>query len=120
MKRLLIFLLTVLLLMLVACGGDDGSSDNVNTTGETGNKVTVEASNFEFDHEEYEANAGEVTVELVNKEGMHGITIDGVDGFEIQNDGSTPVTLDPGEYTIRCSVICGPGHADMISTLVVK
>ncbi len=38
----------------------------------------------------------------------------------ISGNGSEVVNLKPGEYTIRCSVPCGQGHAEMVSKLVAE
>ncbi|RPF53223.1 cytochrome C oxidase subunit II [Aquisalibacillus elongatus] len=120
MKKWLLGMLVVFIMFLAACGGDEGSNEENHTQADPSNKITLEASNFEFNQDEYQAESGDVTVELKNVEGMHGITIDGVSGFEIDGDGSKTVNLEPGEYTIRCSIMCGPGHADMVTTLVVS
>lgn len=126
MKKAIFSLMFIaLLLVLAACGGGE-NADGGNTTDGTGsdggsNSSTVDltATNWKFDQENYTANAGEVTFNLTNEEGLHGIQIDGTD-LNIQGDGSGKLTLEPGEYTIRCSVPCGQGHADMVSTLTVE
>ncbi|GAA0355251.1 cytochrome C oxidase subunit II [Bacillus horti] len=127
-------MLLVLSLALAACGGaDDNNTDNNGTetpveepgdtngdaTGDASNEVTIEASNFDFDQEEYVVSAGEVTVNLVNTEGVHGIQILGTD-IDISRDGSQTATLEPGEYDIICSIMCGTGHADMTAKLIVQ
>ncbi|MGP4071572.1 cytochrome C oxidase subunit II [Piscibacillus sp. B03] len=118
MKKLMLMLLGSMIL-LAACGGDNDSSGEVEQV-EASEKVTLEASNFDFNQDTYEVNSGDIEIELVNVEGMHGITIDGVDGFELKDAGSQTVHLDPGEYTVRCSVPCGQGHMDMVATIVVN
>lgn len=129
MKRwLLATVFFSIMLVLAACGGN-GENDTVKQPEETGsseeavanNNVDIIATNWDFDQEKYTVNAGEeVTISLSNEEGMHGISIDGLD-VTIDGDGKTTFTPEePGEYTIRCSIPCGQGHADMTSTLVVK
>lgn len=122
MKKLLTLFTLSLALLLAACGGgdDDGAADNgdASTDGDSA-AVDIVATNWEFDQEEYTVPAGEVTLNLVNEEGFHGISVDGTD-LSIEDEGTATAELEPGEYTIRCSVPCGAGHADMVSTLIVE
>lgn len=111
-----------LLFMLAACGGEDSTSGSENTSdGESSAANTVElvASNWEFEKDSYTVPAGEVTFNLVNKEGYHGITIDGTD-VAIDGEGSATATLEPGEYKITCSIPCGTGHTEMSTKLIVE
>ena len=126
------------ILVLAACGGNDSgdpvgdtdandsteqAADDSGTSDETAtnNNVDIIATNWDFDQDEYIVKAGEeVKVTLTNDEGMHGIAIDGLD-VKIDGDGETTFTPnEPGEYTIYCSIPCGQGHNDMVSTLIVK
>ena len=116
-KGISFLILMGLILVLAACGGGD---DESSASSDTSEKVVLEASNWDFDQEEYQAKAGDVTIELVNAEGMHGITIDELDGFELEGEGSKTVELEAGEYTVRCSIPCGQGHADMVTTIQVS
>ena len=127
-KSILATLFLSLILVLAACGGSDesseGSTDSENDSGSTSEATTtldVTATNFEFNKEAYTVPAGEeVTVSLTSKEGTHGLEIKDTD-VNIQGEGEATFTIDePGEYTIRCSVPCGEGHSDMVSTLIVK
>ncbi len=123
MKKLLLGLVTLsLAFVLAACGnGDDegSSNDSGDTASGDGAVVDITASNWEFDKEEYTVPAGEVTLNLANEEGLHGIEVEGTD-IKIDSEGSYSATLDPGEYTIRCSIGCGTGHSDMVATLIVQ
>ncbi|WP_027088080.1 cytochrome c oxidase subunit II [Cohnella panacarvi] len=81
-------------------------------------KITM--TNFEFDKSEYRVKAGTLyKVKLANKLGVHGVKVNGVD---LSND--TPeadITFDtPGEYEIRCEIMCGQGHGNMISKIIVE
>lgn len=123
--------------MLAACGGGSNDSDDTNTevdnsTEETegtssseesavNNDFQIVATNWAFDQDEYTVQAEEeVKVTLVNEEGMHGIAIDGLD-VKIDGDGDATFTPEePGEYKIYCSIPCGQGHGDMVSTLIVQ
>ncbi|QGH35471.1 cytochrome C oxidase subunit II [Gracilibacillus salitolerans] len=122
MKKILLGMMTLsLTLVLAACGGDDeGSSNNDGETASgDGETVEIQASNWQFDQEEYTVPAGEVTVSLANEEGFHGIEIEGTD-ITLDEEGSETATLEAGEYTIRCSIMCGTGHDDMVATLIVE
>lgn len=122
MKKLLTLFTLSLALLLAACGGGDneGAADNGgDSAGGDSDAVDIVATNWEFDQEEYTVPAGEVTLNLINEEGLHGIEVEGTDML-IEDEGTVTGNLEPGEYTIRCSVLCGAGHADMVSTLVVE
>lgn len=124
-KRLLATIILGLVLVLAACGGNDSdaNTETDNSAGQTENTSSIEikASNWEFDQDEYTVQAGEeVNITLVNEEGMHGIEIEGLD-VKIDGDGDATFTpTEPGEYTIYCSIPCGQGHDDMVSTLIVN
>ena len=128
MKKNVVFsiLLSFIVVFTTACGGGDsaGNGETDSATGsdggtDSGATVDIVATNWSFDQENYTAPAGEITFHLTNKEGMHGIQIEGTD-VNIEGDGSATATLEPGEYQIVCSVVCGAGHADMVSTLTVE
>lgn len=80
------------------------------------------ATNYQFDQAEYTVKAGEkVTVSLVNKEGLHAMEIVGTSVKLDNNTKSMEITFDkPGEYEVHCSLPCGPGHAEMITKLIVQ
>ncbi|WP_078548493.1 cytochrome c oxidase subunit II [Litchfieldia alkalitelluris] len=119
MKRVLLFGLVILFVSILgACGGnteDVASSENNKST----QLISLEASNWDFNSDEYTAAAGDITIELKNVEGYHGIMIDGTD-VKIDGDGKATVNLEAGEYIIRCSIPCGGGHAEMTAKLVVS
>ncbi|WP_413064874.1 cytochrome C oxidase subunit II [Siminovitchia sp. 179-K 8D1 HS] len=127
-KMLLPFLFLSIMAILAACG-ENNSNDTVEKAEDTGaseeagtgNVIDITATNFEFDKDVYTVQSGEeVKIKLSNKEGMHGIAIEGTD-VNINGDGEATFTPEkPGEYTIYCSIPCGAGHADMKSTLVVE
>ncbi len=121
MKRLFSILVVVgFVLILGACGGGEDEATTENTqASDSSEKIVLEATNWDFDQDEYHANAGEVTIELVNVEGVHGITIDEVD-FELEGEGSQTIELEAGEYTVRCSIPCGQGHDEMVATIHVS
>lgn len=89
---------------------------------DTGPSLKLEASNFKFDQAEYKVKAGEsVKVSLNIKEGIHAVAIEGTPvKLDKQNNKQDVVFDKPGKYTIMCTLPCGPGHADMKSTLIVE
>lgn len=134
-KNLLLILFLAMVLVLSACGGGgDTSQDNdINENASQGtengegtgdasaNSITISATNWDFDKEEYIVKSGEpVTIHFKSVEGVHGIGIEGTEVQNILDDGQQEVTLEPGEYRIYCSIPCGQGHADMTATLVVQ
>jgi cytochrome c oxidase subunit 2 len=86
------------------------------------NTLKIVATNWQFDQAEYVVEAGStMTVQLVNEQGLHGISISGL-GVDLQGAAlEQEVTFsEPGEYEVRCIVLCGQGHADMVSKIIVK
>jgi len=122
-KGLFVTLLLGLIVILAACSGgtNDNSSNNASENSAGSNDLSISATDFEFDQEEYTVQSGEeVNVDLTNEEGNHGLAIDDFD-IDIQGDGEASFTPEePGEYEIYCSVPCGEGHDDMNSTLIVE
>lgn len=108
-----------------ACGGggDDDSSADSGLSVEDAD-LTVVGEDIEFTRTAYTADAGELTVALVN-EGVlpHTLVIEDVDGFKLstgQGDEDVDrVSLEAGEYVIYCDV---PGHRaeGMEATLTVE
>lgn len=124
-----------LALGLVACSGEteektDSVANDTNQTEtemvevEAGDKAfTITATNWalESNHELVVKKGDNVTINLVNEEGYHGIKLDEF-GFSIDGDGESSFTANEiGEYTIYCSVVCGgtEDHEAMKITLKV-
>lgn len=105
---------------LVACGGGDGGGGGDAADAD----VTVTAvSGFEFEPAQVTAEAGELTLALVNENGQrHTLVLDDPQ-FKIDAQGGDTATgtveLEPGTYTFYCDV---PGHrpAGMEGTLEVQ
>ncbi|NDI35703.1 cupredoxin domain-containing protein [Chengkuizengella sediminis] len=127
MKKIL-FLVTILAIVLTAaaCGASEGTSDATNnaaveTSSADAKELKLTASNWAFDKAEYKVAVGEpVNFSIENAEGFHAFKIKEL-GIEI--DQSTPKQFtinEAGTYEIKCSIQCGSGHKDMISTLVVE
>lgn len=85
------------------------------------NEMRIVASNFALDKDEYVVQQGEpVVLSMINESGYHEF---GIEGFDINLTEDEPIEMtfdEAGTYTIYCSFLCGPGHSDMVSTLVVE
>ncbi len=124
MKKMYISVLALALAVgLSACGGgNSGASDKAVETNEaSAASVAIEASNWEFDQEEYRVKAGEpVNFLLTNAEGVHGVDIEGL-GIQLDADQEVQYTInEAGTYDIVCNIICGTGHSTMTAKLVVE
>lgn len=106
---------------LAACGGG-GSEQAAPTVEPNGNTVdlTIEATDFQFNEKEYRVKTGDtVNVTFASKQGMHGIDIRGVN-LKLKDGDSASFVAAPGEYEIICNIMCGTGHSQMKSTLIVE
>ncbi|MCY9666071.1 cupredoxin domain-containing protein [Paenibacillus alginolyticus] len=126
MKKLLVlFMGIVLIFAIAACGNKDTKSTQSSSpaaTAAAGQQVLLKASNFKFDQSEYRVKKGEpVTITLDNTQGVHGASIK---EFKVNLDNSNKtVTFTPdkaGSFPINCSIMCGSGHANMKTTLIVE
>ena len=90
-------------------------------TMDANNDLTITATNFNYDQDEYVVKAGqEVRINFISDEGYHGLSIDEFD-VHIQGNGEATFIPDkPGRYRIYCNVYCGNGHHEMQATLVVQ
>lgn len=82
----------------------------------------VATQDFKFDQAEYKVKAGnKVRLKLVNKSGLHGAEIKGLNINLQEGEMEKDVTFkQPGKYEILCSVMCGIGHDRMRSMLIVE
>lgn len=85
-------------------------------------KLTLVATNFQFDQPEYTVTKGEkMKVSLSIKEGIHEVAIPELNVKLDKANPSQEITFDkPGTFTIECVLACGPGHDGMKSKLVVQ
>jgi len=119
----LLLMLGALAIALAACGGNkenSGSSEPSGSQPAASEEIVIKASNWEFDKPEYivpKDTPVKITLEL---DGGHGIKVKGTDINLGPGNTSTVVTLKEGTYEFKCSIICGKGHNDMVSKLVVK
>lgn len=132
MKKTLLLLFVSLLAIAVVvtgCGttedtndldATEASTDESAASGEVVDLV-VRANNFDFDQEVYEIPLGAtVNITIENDQGYHEAIIKGYDVEIKPGETVTFVADKEGEFEIFCSIFCGAGHDDMVSTVVVK
>lgn len=84
----------------------------------------VEASQYAYLPSELYVNTGDtVVIQLVSKDVVHGLYIDGYN-LSVEADPGQTKTLtftanEPGSFRFRCSVTCGTMHPFMIGKLYV-
>lgn len=130
MKKLLILMMGLaVVIAITACGNKDSKTSESTTTPAAstqaaagGQQVVLKATNYQFEKTEYRIKKGEsVTITLDNSQGIHGASIK---EFNINlNNGNKTATFTPdktGSFPITCSVMCGTGHANMKTTLIVE
>jgi len=120
----MLLMLGALALALAACGGNkenNSSGSSAPSESQTASEeIVIKASNWEFDKPEYivpKDTPVKITLEL---DGGHGIKVKGTDIDLGPGRTSTVVTLKEGTYEFKCSIMCGKGHNDMVSKLVVQ
>lgn len=129
MQKILAYLLTAMVfaLVLVACGGGNEKESENNaayspaaSAAAASEEVVIKASNWEFEQKEYTITKDTpVKLTLENLAGAHGIEIVGQD-VKIRGNNSEVVTLPAGTYEIKCNIMCGKGHSEMVTKLVVS
>ncbi|WP_274649833.1 cytochrome C oxidase subunit II [Paenibacillus humicola] len=85
--------------------------------------LKVEANaDFTYDQKEYHVKKGQkYKLELVNKSGLHGLAIPDFNIDLNEDKMSQEVTFDKaGTFQMHCSVMCGVGHPNMKSVLIVE
>lgn len=87
------------------------------------NTLKLVATDWEFDQEEYVVEAGSTkTIRLEVKGGIHGVAIEGLNVELSKENPEAEVTFGEAgtTYKLVCNILCGPGHDDMVSTIVVQ
>jgi uncharacterized cupredoxin-like copper-binding protein len=126
-KSLTAALLASTLLFVTACGGDDGAAGDLSADGAAASGgVTVIATEFAYDPEDFSLPADEAVDLTLENQGVveHDIVVEDLDDRELvyAAAGETvteSVTVPAGTYTFYCSI---PGHRDagMEGTLTVE
>ncbi|MEB3102757.1 cytochrome C oxidase subunit II [Ferviditalea candida] len=120
-KYLMVILITAAAIFGIVAMIAQTPKSNEELAKEQKNQLRISATNFQFDKPEYHVKQGsKLTVVLVNKEGIHGLGIPDLN-VNLQGDKlQQEVTFDkPGTFDMHCIVMCGAGHANMKSKLVV-
>ncbi|WP_040950392.1 cupredoxin domain-containing protein [Gorillibacterium massiliense] len=126
MKRMMALFLTLALASaLSACGNNEPSAASDKNSGDKAvaadEELVIHATNYKFDKEEYHLTKGKTVKITFKSQGMHGLAIKELGVNLKRNNASKTVTLDkPGTYEIKCSIVCGSGHKDMVSKLIVS
>lgn len=98
-----------------AAGGAAGGSSS-------SRQIHLIATNYAFDQKEYKVKKGqEVTFTLENKQGLHGVAINGLNvNLDNKNKTAAVIADKEGSYDIICSIPCGSGHMSMRAKLIVE
>lgn len=125
MHRAVAYLALLVVAILTGCGGGNGGggAGETDAGAAASDSLTVSAVDFAFEPSELEAEAGTVSIDLVNDgESPHALEIEGVDAasatIEPGETATLDVELEDGTYEIFCPV---DGHRDlgMVGTLTV-
>lgn len=87
--------------------------------------IRIEAGDYAYTPSVFHANPGDrITIELVSKDVVHGLTIDGYPDLNMQADpGKTArvtfIADRAGTFKIRCSVPCGNLHPFMTGKISI-
>ncbi|ANE45026.1 hypothetical protein SY83_00020 [Paenibacillus swuensis] len=119
MKKLLLTLILTIMFSVVvsACG----TAKEAEPVPDNAKEIKIVATNFEFDQQEYRAKKGEtVNFVLDSAAGSHGVKINGLDVNLMMNRNKVVTLTEAGTYEIECSIMCGTGHSQMKSKLIVE
>lgn len=107
---------------LMATGLPEKPQDEAAGLKEGQELLKITATNWSFDKEEYVVKAGtDYKVKFANKLGKHGIEIEGVETVLDEKNPEMEYIFDtPGEYLIKCNILCGTGHDLMVAKLIVQ
>jgi cytochrome c oxidase subunit II len=126
MQKWIMFVLfiaaSVLGLYLLTFGLPDKPKDESAGLPEGVTLMKVEATNWEFDQQEYHVKKGDkVLIRLQEKSGFHGFKVDALD-IDLSKDKPEQQVefTEAGTFQIYCSIPCGEGHQEMKATLIVE
>jgi cytochrome c oxidase subunit 2 len=126
-KWTLLAFLVIFTVVLSACGSSGSNdSDDAASAGQddanVSNEIVIKATTFEFDQPEYRIKKGEtVRIVLENEKGVHGLEVKDLN-LKLDNKTTSQVITPTktGEFPFVCTIMCGPGHADMTAKLIVE
>ncbi|GAB6926817.1 hypothetical protein JCM10914A_08000 [Paenibacillus sp. JCM 10914] len=123
-KGMALLISCMLLFVLAACGGEEpqGNSGITDTGVAPEAELVIKGTDFEFDQAEYHLKKGvPVQITYENEKGNHGIMIPAL-GLQLdRKNNTTVVTPDKaGEFEVSCSIMCGAGHSQMISKIIIE
>ncbi|MBP2000474.1 cytochrome c oxidase subunit 2 [Paenibacillus shirakamiensis] len=123
MRKITTLMLSMLLIfLLAACGSSKSGSATTDSNVVPQYEVNISATNYAFDKKEYRLKKG-VPVKLIfnNVKGNHSALIP---QLNVQLDAShTSAVVTPkeaGEFEMACSIMCGTGHSQMITKIIVE
>lgn len=114
----------LLAVSLAGCGSgkESGAESGTAASSDGTTTVTINATNYKFEPGTIKVKKGDkVKLTLNNKQGLHGLKLDGYN-IELPQDGaSAEFTADKaGTFEFLCSIMCGSGHDGMKGELVVE
>jgi cytochrome c oxidase subunit 2 len=136
-KRLTVVAATAIALgmLLTGCGTDKTAEEKTTNQNQTNQQaaapsgdeqvVHVVGKNFTWELDKTEVKAGKpVKLVITSKEGYHGLTIPGTDVNNVkakagEESVATFTPEKPGDLFLKCSIMCGTGHGQMVVPLKV-
>jgi cytochrome c oxidase subunit 2 len=87
--------------------------------------IRVEAADYAFTPSVIHANPGDqITIELISKDVVHGLSIDGYPAVDLQAEPGRPARITfvaekSGTFKLRCAIACGNLHPFMTGKIEV-
>ena len=102
-----------------------GDGDAIKAPAAAARIVEITVTNFVFTPNRISVKKGDkVTLNLIGKSGIHGISIPGLGISQRIDIGATASVALPtdtaGAFDFKCNVPCGPGHKEMRGTIVIE
>ena len=114
-------LFIIMIVLLVACGGNKKQNSQASASVAADTELVITATNYKFDQSEYRIKAGESVRIVLDSTGNHGLAVKEL-GLALDpiNKEQVITPEKPGTYEFQCTIMCGPGHRDMKSMLIVE
>ncbi|MCE5172000.1 cupredoxin domain-containing protein [Paenibacillus profundus] len=114
-------LFIIMIVLLVACGGNKEQNSQASASVAVDTELVITATNYKFDQSEYRIKAGESVRIVLDSTGNHGLAVKEL-GLALDPNNKEQVIAPekPGTYEFQCTIMCGPGHRDMKSMLIVE